>query len=277
MNVDAPTPRNMAQEGRDSLQAQIDLAPDTYAARQKFDPLFTDLQVQNVNRALLGNGVTPGLLQTVQQIQPELQKLSDASQSQQRAADVKALQELGPAAVAALRNADPLQMALVNRLNAEATTGLDAGASLDPSLANMIGQRARVRSAALGFGFGLPDAVTESYAVGDRGQALRQARQQFALQTAGVNSATGADPALAILGRPSSAGGNAQSFLGAGQANAGGKGPDFNPFNSYASDLFNTNYNAQAAANIAGTNATAGIIGGGLGAAGNALGGMSSP
>lgn len=277
MNVDAPPERNLAQEGRDSLQAQIDLAPQTYAAKSQFDPLYTDLQVQQINRALLGNGQSPGLLATLKQIQPELQSMSDASQSQQRAADIKALQDLGPAAVQALRSADPLQQALVQRLNSEATTGLDAGAGVDPSLANVIGQRLRGRSAANGFGFGLPDAVTEAYAVGDRGQALRQQRQQFALQTAGVNAATGADPALAILGRPSTSGSGAQSLLGAGQANAAAKAPDFNPFNSYASDLFNTNYNGQAAANIAGTNATAGIIGGGLGAAGNALGGMSSP
>lgn len=277
MNVDAPPERNLAQEGRDSLQAQIDLAPGTYDARAKFDPLYTDLQVEQINRALLGNGQKPGLLNTIKQIQPEIQALSDASQSQQRAADIKALQDLGPAAVAALRSADPLQQELVQRLNTEATTGLDAGASLDPSLAGVVGQRLRSRSAANGFGFGLPDAVTEAFAVGERGQALRQQRQQFALQTAGINAATGSDPALAILGRPSSAGSGAQSLLGAGQANAGAKAPDFNPFNSYASDLFNTNYNGRAAANIAGTNATASIIGGGLGAAGNAVGAMSSP
>jgi len=267
MNVSAPPDRNLAQEGRDSLQAQVDLAPDVYANRAKFDPLYTDLQVQQVNRALMGNGTSPGLLQTMETLSPRIQQIANSTQASQRQADVEALQKYGPQAVAAIRSADPQQQVLVERLNREATQGLDAGASLDPSLANTISQSVRARSAANGFGFGMPDAVTEAYAMGDRGQALRQQRQGFAGQVAGINAATGADPALAILGRPSSAGAGAQNLLGAGQMNAGGKGsPDFNPFNSYSADLFNTNYNGRAAADIAETNATASVVAGGLSA-----------
>ena len=267
MNVSAPPDRNLVQEGRDSLQSQIDLAPDVYANRQQYDPLYTDLQVQQVNRALMGNGASPGLLQTIESLSPRIQQIANSTQAQQRAADVEALQMYGPQAVAAIRGADPQQQALVERLNREATRGLDSGAGLDPSLANTVSQSVRSRAAANGFGFGLPDAVTEAYAMGDRGQQLRQQRQGFAGQVAGINAATGADPALAILGRPSSAGSGAQSLLGAGQMNAGGKGaPDFNPFNSYSADLFNTNYNAKAAADIAGTNATTSVVAGGLSA-----------
>lgn len=267
MNVDAPAPRNMAQEGRESLQAQVDLAPDTYANRAKYDPLYTDLQTQTVRQALLGSDQSPGMLSTLEQVAPRIQALTDSAQNQQRTQDVEALRTLGPQAVQALRNADPMQAALIARLNQEASSGLDSGASVDPSLAHTIGQQFRSRAAANGLGFGLSDAVGEAFALGETGNRLRQQRQQFAQGIAGVNAATGADPALAILGRPSQAAGGAQSFLGQGQSNAGGRGaPDFNPFNAYGSDLFNTNYNAAAAADIAGANATSSIIGGGLSA-----------
>jgi hypothetical protein len=42
----------------------------------------------------------------------------------------------------------------------------------------------------------------------------------------------------------------------------------FDPFNAYASDLFNTNYNSQAAANISAGNNSAALLGAGIGAVG---------
>ena len=264
MNIDAPPPRNLAQEGRDSLQAQVDLAPQIYQNRATYDPMYADLQTSNLRRALLGD---KGLVSTLEEVAPRFQAISDSGQAAQRQADIAAIRDLGPQAVAAIRAADPAQKALVDRLNSAATQGLDAGASVDPALAATIGQRIRARSAANGMGFGLPDAVVEGYAVGDRGNQLRNERQAFAQRVAGINSATGADPVLAVLGRPSQSAAGAQGLLSQGQGSVGASGaPDFNPFNGYASDLFNTNYNANAAAEIASGNATAGIIGAGLSA-----------
>lgn len=267
MDINAPAPRNLAQEGADSLKSQVELAPEVYASKAQYDPLYTGLQVSNVRNALLGNGTQPGLVSTLEEVAPRFQAISDATQRNQRAADVAALRDLGPEAVAAIRAADPRQEALIGRLNTAATQGLDAGAGLDPSLANTISQSVRSRAAASGFGFGLPDAVTEAFTLGERGNQLRQQRQQFAQSVAGLNAGTGADPALAVLGRPSQAAAGAQGLLGMGSQNVGAAGaPDFNPFNAYASDLFNTNYNGNAAAEIASGNATAGIIGAGLSA-----------
>lgn len=98
------------------------------------------------------------------------------------------------------------------------------------------------------------------------------AAQQMALQG---RLATFSDPFMGVLGRQSSnAGSNAGLFgMGAGaiQQNAGIRN-NFDPFNAYASDLYNTNFNAQMNANVATANNRAGIIGGLLGMGGR-LGG----
>ena len=46
-NVEAPTPRDYGSETRDTLQAQVDLAPELYAAQARFGPLYQDLDLLN--------------------------------------------------------------------------------------------------------------------------------------------------------------------------------------------------------------------------------------
>lgn len=264
MNVDAPDPRNYGQETRDTLQAQIDLMPQRYAAESQYSPLFAQLQAQTARSALLGD---QGLLSTLEEVQPRFAGMSRDAQRAQREADLADVARLGPEAVAALRSADPQQKALVDALNAQAQEELAAGTGLTPGLERQITQNVRAAQASRGLGFGLPDAVVESYTLGDRGLDLQRQRRQFGMQVAGLNQATVADPFLAILGRPSSTGSAAQAFLGQGQQSAGMSGPRlFNPESQYASDVFNTNFNANAAADIASANATSGIIGAGLSA-----------
>ena len=267
MNVDAPAPRDMAQESRDSLQAQVDIAPAQFAATKEFSGQYNDLNLKNLRDTILGNGTTPGLVDDITAASPKLQAAASASSSAQRAADLADLQKMGASAVDAVRSADPAQKALVDKLNSVAMTGLDSGAKLDPETEAWIAQKVRASQGARGFGFGNADATAEAYAIGDRGLALQQQRFQNGQAVAGINAATGADPALAVLGRPSQAAGAAQSLLNQGSAtNAASGAPQFNPFNGYAQDIFNTNYNGKAAANIAGTNATTSVVAGGLSA-----------
>jgi len=65
-----------------------------------------------------------------------------------------------------------------------------------------------------------------------------------------------------------------QNLLGTQQVGTSTLAQLLNPSQSYAQDLFNTNYNAQAAANIANSNKQAGLLGSGISATGNILGGM---
>lgn len=267
MNVDAPPERNYGQETRDTLQAQVDLAPDRFRAEAEFSPQYADLSVANLRRTLMGADGGPGLLATIEELAPRLQALQGDNEFAQRARDIDSVEALGGRAVEAMRRADPAQAALIERLNAEAMADLDAGTGLTPAEAAQMEQQVRSSQASRGFGFSLPDAVLESYTIGDRGRVMQNQRRGFASQVAGLNAATGQDPFMAVLGRPSSATAQASGILGQGQQQAGMAGPSlFNPESGYAADVFNTNTNAKAAANIASTNANTSIIAGGLSA-----------
>lgn len=274
-DVNAPPPRDYGQETRDTLQAQVDLAPDRYAAEARFSPLYADLSADNVRRTLLGEDGKGGLLSTFEDIAPRTQALQDQSQQAQRASDLRALQELGAPTVEALRNADPQQKLLMDELNRSALEDLNAGYGLDPALRSQVAQEVRAAQASRGLGFGNSDAVTEAYAIGDRGLSLRTQRQLTAQNVARLNAATGSDPALAILGRPSQGAAQGQALLGQGQQGAAGAGPSlFSPESAYAGDVYNTNYNANAAANIASANNKTALIGAGISAAGSAASSM---
>ena len=98
-------------------------------------------------------------------------------------------------------------------------------------------------------------------------QAQRDDRA-YALNAASTIGAHSLDPYMAITGRPSGTGSSAAGYLpGAGAfSNAG---PSlFDPYNPYAADLYNTNYNAEAAARIGNANRSASILGGLLGLGG---------
>lgn len=271
----APPPRNYGQETSDTLRAQVDLAPELYAAERQFSPLYADLSAENVRRTLLGPDGQSGLLTLFEQIAPRTQALQDQAQNAQRQSDLQSLQTLGAPTVEALRNADPQQRALMDALNESALQDLNAGYGMDPALQAATQQNVRAAQAARGMGWGNADATAEAYTVGDRGLALRTQRQLTAQNVARLNAATGADPALAILGRPSQGAAQGQALLGQGQQGAAVAGPRlFNPESPYGADIFNTNYNAQAAANIAGANNRTALIGAGMGAAGSAASSM---
>ena len=258
----APPPRNAAQEGRDMLQAQVDLAPQQYAASAQYSPQYADLANANLSRFLLGNGTNQGFLQTyTNQVQPAFQQSQIDSTRTQRTADIADVENFGGRAVAAFRAANPQQQALVDRLNTEATAGLDAGYNLPTGMRRTVSQSVRAGQADRGLGFGPADVYGETLAQSDAAANYYGQNFNRAQQVAGINAATSADPFTLVTGRASGAGG--MGLLSAGQQGAGNTGmPNFDPFSAYGSDLSNTNYNANAAARIAGSNANAGVVGG---------------
>lgn len=272
-SVSTPAPRSMAEEGRETLQAQIDLAPDQYAARQQFDPLYADLNVATLRRALLGDGQSGGMLQLYQDIEPQLTNFTNAATSNQRQRDVADVETLGPRATAALRASDPQAAALEDMLAQQAMDQLSSGASLDPQLRDQVAQEVRSAQAARGFGFSGSDADVEGLFLGREANAMRQQRQGFAADVAARRRATTGDPFMAILGRPSSVVGQAGSVMGQAGGAASGA-PSFDPFTSYAADLYNTNFNAKAAANIAEANNKTALASAGIQAAGSAASAM---
>lgn len=264
----------MAAEGRDTLQAQLDLAPDQYAARAQYDPLYANLNVNTLRQTLLGDGKdSAGLLKLYQDIEPQLTDFTARATSGQRERDVADVEALGGRATAALRGADPTAAALEDLLAQQAMSGLQSGTSLDPALRDQVQQEVRSAQAARGFGFSGADADVEGLFLGREANAMRQQRQGFATDVAARRRATTGDPFMAILGRPSSSLGMAGSLVGqAGSAASGA--PSFDPFSAYGADVANTNFNAKAAAKIAQANNDAAITGAAIGAAGSAASAM---
>ena len=259
-----PPPRDYGKETRETLQAQLDLAPDVYAAQAEYAPRYAQMNLD------IAQQVTPGLMSLYEgQIAPALSRTAAADQSARAANEMALVGQYAPEMSQILRESSG-NANLLRLLTQEAESGLQAGAGMDPSLRDEVSQGVRAAQAARGFGFGAPDAITEAFARGRQGEALRQARFQRAAQVAGINAATGGDPFMALLGRPSQSFGMMQG-LGA-QASGYNPGMLFNPESGYAQDVYNTNYNASAAAKIAAANNQAALIGAGIEAFGS-LGG----
>lgn len=274
MSIKAPT-RDIGQETSDTLAAQVKLAPEVYAAEAKYSPLYTALDAKNFATALKGSDGQPGLLDLYKNdITPAMAAGQAASSTAQRTADVQDLRNLGPAATAAIRNANPQQKALMDLLNQQAVSDLQSDATVDPALAREISQAVRSGQASRGFGMGRNDVATEGLFRGIQAQQLRQQRRGFAQSVAGMNAAGAVDPTLVLMGRPgmTNAGLLNQGAAGAQQA---GAGVNFDPMqNPYAQDYWNTTYNARGAAKIAGNNANAALWGQAIKTVGGLAGGL---
>lgn len=252
-NQTTPPPRDYGKETMDTLQAQVAMAPDIYKAQAEYGPKYAQLGLQTAQQ------VTPGLLSLYeQQIAPSLTRTAAADQTARAGTEMGLVGQYAPEMSRILRESSG-NANLLRLLTQEAESGLQAGAGMDPSLRDEVSQGVRAAQAARGFGFGAPDAVTEAFARGRQGEALRQARFQRAAQTAGINAATGGDPFMALLGRPSQTLGMMPGL--ANQASGYNPGMLFNPESGYAQDVFNTNYNADAAARIAEANAASALFG----------------
>lgn len=251
-SVEQPPPRDYAKETTETLKAQIDLAPDRYAAEAQFQPLYTQLGMKNLRSALEGTSGAPGLISTYEDlIFPAMSRASNAERMDRIGGELNAVKQYAGDVAGTLREASG-NAPLLDELNRQAMDDLKAGSGLDPSLAAEVSQGVRAAQAARGFGFGSPDAVTEAFARGERGVAMRDSRRRFAGNVIQANQMTGGDPFMAILGRPS-------QTLQLGQ-NMGMQGQSFNPGNqfnpesAYAQDVANTNFNAANAAAIADAN-----------------------
>jgi len=276
---DAPEPRNYAQETRDTLQTQIDLAPDKFAAEVSDEygrPAYAQLDLRVLREVMMGKDGQPGLLELYEQdIMPRLGQAEANARRVAREADIQDVEDLGVRATEAFRAANPEQAALMSELNRQAMSDLEAGASLPPDLAREMEQQVRSAQASRGMGFGMADVGQEALVKGLQAEQLQRRRQAFAQQIAGMNAATAQDPFMAILGRPGLSAGQAGMIAGQGQGF--NPGNVFNPESAYAGSLYANNYAGQLNANIAGANNMSALGGAALGAGGDIIGaGMMS-
>ena len=259
-SVEAPAPRNYGQETRDTLQAQLDLAPQKYAAEAKYAPQYQALQLGLLKSA------TPELLQLYkEQIAPTMGEVEAAARSRSRAGDIADIEKLGPQARAAIKAASPEQAALADTLTAQAQSGLAAGSRLTPEQQRMVEQQTRSGLAARGLAQGPSGALQEAVRSQMAGAGLQQQRQQQAMGALGASQGVYGDVFQQVLGRPSQAFGASQGFIG--QAQGFNPGQLFNPESQYAANLIGGNQQAQLAARTASAANTTALIGAGMSAA----------
>lgn len=276
-SADAPPPRDYAKETRDTLQAQIDLAPELYAAEASQEygrPAEARLNLEILRDVMRGSQGTPGLLELYEQdIMPGLARADVAGLDVSREGDIAAVERLGPRATEAFRQANPEQAALMAELNRQAQSDLSAGAGLPPSLSRELDQFIRGAQSDRGMGYGMADLGQEALIKGMNAEQLQRNRRSFASQVVGLNAATSADPFMAILGKPGVGMGAAQGFAAQGQ----GMAPQqvFNPESAYAGSLAAGNYNAALNASIASANARAGVASGAMKGLGSIIGGLA--
>jgi hypothetical protein len=258
-SVEAPAPRNYGQETRDTLQAQLDLAPQKYAAEAKYAPQYQALQLGLLKSA------TPELLQLYkEQIAPTMGEVEAAARSRSRAGDIADIERLGPQARAAIKAASPEQAALADTLTAQAQSGLAAGSRLTPEQQRMVEQQTRSGLAARGLAQGPSGALQEAVRSQMAGAGLQQQRQQQAMGALQAGQGVYGDVFQQVLGRPSQAFGASQGFVG--QAGGFNPGQLFNPESQYAANLIGGNQQAQLAARTASAANTTALIGAGMSA-----------
>ena len=264
--VEAPKARDYEKEIFATTRAQIELAPELYAAESQYRPLYSQLDVD------IAKNIAPQMLDIYESTQPRLAAMDRQTLAAQRESDIESIEQLGGRARVALEAANPEQAALMAELNRQAQTGLEAGGQLSAWERREIQQSARSGQAARGMGYGVGDAAIESLAQLQGASARRQQRQGFAQSMVGLNKATSADPFMAILGRPSSV---SPAMAGGvlGQAQGFNAGQMFSPESQYAGDIYNQNYQGVLAARTASAKNRASMIGAGLGAIGSIWGG----
>lgn len=243
--ISPPAPRNYGQEMADTLQAQVDLAPELYAAEAQYSPLYAQLEMDNLRKMFQGTEGSPGLISLYEnEIAPSLDRIQREAQRTQREADVSDVERYAPRMREALREANPENTALLDKLNEQAMSELAAGDRLTPDQLRDIGQQSRSVFASRGLNQSPASGIAELVNQQVGGQNLKRQRQAFAQSLVGQNQGVYGDPFMAILGRPSGTVAATQGFGQQGMGLNQATGPTlFNPESGYAQDLYNTNLN----------------------------------
>lgn len=258
--VDAPAPRNLEQELKQTLSGEQATAPGFLALEQQFQPQYADLARSTQTRNMVGTPGAPGTL---------------AINRLQRTADINDVARLGPAATAAILKSNPYlnnslnslysrtnDSPILSSLNTQAQEGLQQGGALSAQDTRNVVQATRAGQSARGTALGNNNLITEVLAqdaarrsrlaaaqqFAGNVQGMNQAQNDFVGRTAQIDATTLGDPFQTVLGRTSGAGGGGQQQIGTGARL-------FDPTSPYINDIYQSNQNAAGTANIANTQA----------------------
>lgn len=157
-------------------------------------------------------------------------------------------------------SATPESTVLYDELNRQANEELKAGSTLTPSMRRELEQYTRAGAAARGFGYGPSDLTEEVMTLGSAGEALKTQRRGFAQDVLSFDTARNQNASSAAL----------QSVFGEVPTP-----PAATPFQPYAADVNNTNFNAGWTNKISTRNYNAAVTGALIGAIGSIVGGAA--
>tara|TARA_Y100000588_G_scaffold9751_1_gene10865 strand:+ start:4708 stop:5568 length:861 start_codon:yes stop_codon:yes gene_type:complete len=280
--IAAPPPRDYYKETKDTLKAQIELAPQLFkaeASEEYGQPAYTGLALKTLRMGLQGDGNEPGMLSQYQNtIAPVLREVDAQNLRYQREQDVADVEALGQRASAAVEAADPKSKALGDELTRQVQSDLESEGRLSDRERRDVQQASRAAWGARGLAYSPGAGQSEAYITHMTQDAKRRANMQAASQLWAQRKAQASDPFMAILGRGSGVAAQGQSFMQGGQGLVQGAGPGlFNPESGYAQQMYNQQWQGQLAARTASAANKAAMWGAGIGALGKIGGSAFRP
>lgn len=268
-DVEAPPPRNYAQESRDTLQAQVDLAPQLFASESQFRPQYADLERRMILEQM---GIDPskGLLKAYEEdFAPSMVRQKAATVK----GDIDMLREYGPELLEAQRAADPLADSLRQGIMDTAAEDLAAGMGLTETEQRDLDQQVLAGAADRGME---GQASTFGDMIGQRLSANRAIKQQRLANAANAYQLGASDPLFALTGRAATTPNQAMAQFGSGNFALDSSPGLFNPESQYAGNLATQNFQGQMDARTATAANRAGMFSGLIGGLGSAAGGIFS-
>lgn len=206
-------------------------APEEYALNAEYSPMYSQLNLNNLDTMLNGGGGQPGLISEYQnQIAPALTGAQTASNTVVRTANLNDAATLTPQYLATERAANPQGAGLLDQLSQGASQQLSYGTQLTPQEQLQYNQSVRGGQAARGMGYSPSDVFSEAMGQTTEGQNLLTQRQGAAQSVLGSLQSFYGDPTSAISGMQSGAGISAANLLsGGGSLSATSQSGEFNP------------------------------------------------
>lgn len=197
--VQAPAPRDIAQEATDTLETQIRLAPDQLAAYQRTAPEYARTDINILGQSLFGNNWTGNLTDINRRLTDEAAAQTTAANTAQRAADLADVQRFSPEVSATQRAANPELFGNLARLDSAAAAGVQPGAAGSAFLSSaMRGSGVTYQPEGYQAQSYRPERVSDQMSAVDGPTAIESELQRQAVAELGLGDQLSADEARQV-------------------------------------------------------------------------------